>query len=170
MDSRFKAFNDFVSTREAGLRATFDAMDVTGSGCLGATELEAALQAVRLRCPTTRRVYHCHQEAGPHYPPPPPPGRGNNRRHMQLNTRCDFAAERAATSLPSGGLSVSRAMDGDVCRAIRTGLVGDAGCVPHRQYRARRDVAAGRSARSAVSCCRWSCRWAFASYCAASAA
>lgn len=80
MATRFKAFNDFVSTREAGLRATFDAMDVTGSGCLGAPELEAALQAVRLRCPTTRRVYHCRQEARPPPPPPPcPPPRGEKK-------------------------------------------------------------------------------------------
>mmetsp|Transcript_6446 Transcript_6446/g.18596 ORF Transcript_6446/g.18596 Transcript_6446/m.18596 type:complete len:401 (+) Transcript_6446:487-1689(+) len=60
---QFKAFNDFVTSREDGLRDTFDNLDTDGNGCLSAEELQAALRAVRVRCPSTRRVYHCRQEA-----------------------------------------------------------------------------------------------------------
>lgn len=59
---RFDRFQSFVRAREAGLRATFDALDADGDGALDAAELAAALETVRVRCPDTRRVYHCRRK------------------------------------------------------------------------------------------------------------
>ena len=60
----FDRFQAFVRAREAGLRATFDALDADGDGGLDAGELAAALEAVRVRCPDTRRVSHCRKKVG----------------------------------------------------------------------------------------------------------
>ncbi len=59
---RFRAFQKFVQARETGLRATFEALDGDGDGMLNAADLAKALEAVRIECPDTRRVYHCRRK------------------------------------------------------------------------------------------------------------